>query len=148
MLGWLESLALAEAMRRAAWAYPVVETMHIAAFAAMIGTVLTVEMRVFGFHKAVPALELGRLGVHIALVAFALVITSGALLFVTNATEFGSHPAFLVKMGLITLAALNMVVFHARNSLVRLDRVAHLQAALSLTLWLGVITAGRFIAYI
>ena len=148
MFEWLESLAIAEAVRSSRWGYPLVEATHIAAFASMFGSVLTVEMRVFGLHKRLPALELGRLGVHVALAAFVVIVCSGTLVFVANATELVSNPALQVKLGLITLAVLNMVVFHARGSLVKLDAIARAQAALSLALWLGVICAGRLIAYL
>jgi 2-methylisocitrate lyase-like PEP mutase family enzyme len=46
---------------------------HIAAFAATIGTVLTVEMLTLGLQKAIPLRELGRLGVKIALAALAAI---------------------------------------------------------------------------
>ena len=49
---------------------------------------------------------------------------------------------------MIAVAAINMVAFHARGSLARPDAIAKAQAALSLLLWLGVIGAGRMIAYI
>jgi hypothetical protein len=41
-----------------------------------------------------------------------------------------------------------MVVFHLRDSLARPDAIARAQAVLSLALWLGVISAGRLIAYV
>jgi hypothetical protein len=41
-----------------------------------------------------------------------------------------------------------MLWFHARGSLARPDALARWQAALSLVLWLGVIGAGRLIAYV
>jgi uncharacterized membrane protein len=144
----LHNLPLAAAIRESAWAFPLLEIAHIAAFAAMIGTVLTVEMRTLGFHKAIPLLELGRLGVKIALVAFAVIVTSGSLLLLSDLEGYIANRAFVVKLGLITLAAINMVIFHLRNSLARPDGIARAQAILSLTLWLGVISAGRLIAYI
>jgi hypothetical protein len=108
----LQQQPLAVAIRESAWAFPLLEIVHIAAFAAMIGTVLTVEMRVLGLQQTVPLRELGRLGIKIA------------------------------------LAAINMVVFHLRGSLAQPDGLARAQAVLSLLLWLGVISAGRLIAYV
>lgn len=147
-LAALDRLPLAVAIRESVWAFPLLEILHIAAFAAMIGTVLTVELRVFGARKRIPLVELGRLGVSIALVAFALIVISGSLLFLSDASGYLANRAFTLKLGLIALAGINMIVFHVRGSLVREDRVARMQSALSLLLWLGVISAGRLIAYL
>jgi len=147
-LSALHNLPIAVAIRESTWAFPLLEIVHIAAFAAMIGTVLTVEMRTLGLQKAIPLRELGRLGVKIALVAFAAIVVSGSLLLLSDLQAYIVNRAFVVKFGLITLAAINMVVFHLRDSLARPDAIARAQAVLSLVLWLGVISAGRLIAYV
>ena len=144
----LQHLPLAVAIRESVWAFPLLEIVHIAAFAAMIGSVLMIEMRVFGLGKALPLIDLGQLGAGIALGAFAVVVASGSLLFLTDPGGYIANRVFAVKLGLIALAAINMVVFHVRGALARPDAVAKLQAALSLLLWLGVIGAGRLIAYV
>jgi hypothetical protein len=148
LLSALHNLPLAAAVRESVWAFPLLEIVHIAAFAAMIGTVLTVEMRTLGLQRAIPLRELGRLGLKIALVAFAVIVSSGSLLLLSDLEGYLANRAFLVKAGLIALAAVNMVVFHLRNSLARPDIIARTQAVLSLGLWLGVISAGRLIAYV
>lgn len=144
----LQQLPLAVAIRESAWAFPLLEIVHIAAFAAMIGTVLTVEMRVLGLQQTVPLRELGRLGIKIALSAFVVIGLSGSLLLLTDPLGYIANRAFAVKLGLIALAAINMVVFHLRGSLAQPDGLARAQAVLSLLLWLGVISAGRLIAYV
>ena len=144
----LQHLPLAVAIRESVWAFPLLEIVHIAAFAAMIGSVLMIEMRVFGLCKALPLVELGQLGAGIAISAFAVIVASGSLLFLTDVVGYLANRAFAVKLGLIALAAINMGVFHARGSLARPDAIAKIQAALSLLLWLGVIGAGRMIAYV
>jgi hypothetical protein len=144
----LARLPLAVAIRESVWAFPLLEIVHIAAFAAMIGSVLMVELRVFGLRRALPLDELGKLGAAIGVSAFALIVASGSLLFLSDATGYIGNRAFVVKLGLITVAAINMLVFHARGSLARPDAMARAQAALSLLLWLGVIAAGRMIAYV
>jgi hypothetical protein len=148
LLSALHNLPLAAAVRESVWAFPLLEIVHIAAFAAMVGTVLTVEMRTLGLQRAIPLRELGRLGLKIALVAFAVIVSSGSLLLLSDLEGYLANRAFLVKAGLIALAAVNMVVFHLRNSLARPDIIARTQAVLSLGLWLGVISAGRLIAYV
>lgn len=144
----LAQLPLAAAIRTSVWAFPLIEIVHITAFAAMIGSVLMVELRVFGLARALPLPVLGRLGAAVGVSAFVVIVASGSLLFLTDAAGYAGNRAFVVKLVLIAAAATNMVAFHARGSLQRADRVAKVQAATSMLLWLGVIAAGRLIAYV
>ncbi|HWJ69664.1 MAG TPA: hypothetical protein VNS79_14735, partial [Sphingobium sp.] len=70
-------------------------------------------------------------------------------------TSYMANPYFLIKMGLLILAGLNMAVFHAvtwrtvndwDNSPV-LPTGAKIAGALSLLFWLGVIFFGRAIGF-
>jgi hypothetical protein len=144
----IEAWPLAAAIRSSIWAYPILEVVHFSAFAALVGSLLTLELRVFGAQRAIALLPLGRLAARIALVAFAFAAASGVLMFTSRATELALHPAFLAKLGLIGIAGANATLFHLRRSLVQHDRFARFQAGLSLLLWFAVITAGRLIAYL
>lgn len=148
MLVRIEAQAVARAVRESLWAYPALEIVHIAALAALVGSLLTLELRVFGAQPAIPLWALGRLAVRIAVAGFLLAAASGSLMFIARATEIGPHPAFIIKLGLMGLAAVNAAVFHARDALRRHDRLARAQAALSLVVWLAVIAAGRLIGYL
>jgi len=144
----LEAWPLAEAIRRSVWAYPALEILHIAAFATLVGSLLVMELRVFGVQPTISLTALGRLAARAALTGFGFAVLSGSLLFVSAAAEIAANPAFQVKLVLILMAGTNALVFHARDSLRRHDVVARYQAGLSLTLWFGVIAAGRLIAYV
>src|SRR5512147_7619 len=144
----IEAWPLAGLVRRSVWAYPVLESVHIAAFAALVGSLLLLELRVFGVQPALPLPAFAWLAVRTALVAFALAAASGSLLFISAATELAANPAFRLKLVLILMAGVNALVFHARDSLRRQDRMARWQAGASLLIWLAVIAAGRMIAYI
>ena len=147
-LGTIEAWPLSEVIRRSVWAYPALETIHIAAFAAVFGSLMVLELRVFGAAPSVPLSPLARLTVPVALTAFAIAAIAGLLMFMSNAGEFVSNPAFQTKLGLIAAAGSNAWWFHRRSSLARHDGVAKTQALLSLLLWLGVIACGRLIAYL
>jgi hypothetical protein len=84
----------------------------------------------------------------VAASAFVVIVASGSLLALSNAAGYIANRAFVAKLGFITLAALNMIVFHLRDGLARADALARLQAAVSLLLWLAAISAGRLIAYV
>jgi hypothetical protein len=144
----VEAWPIAVAIRRSVWAYPLLEVAHIAAFASLVGSLLLLELRVFGAQPALPLPTLGRLAVATALAAFAVAATTGGLLFVSAAGEFVANPAFQLKLVLILMAAANALVFHVRDSLQRHDALARAQAGASLLIWLAVITCGRLMAYL
>jgi hypothetical protein len=128
-------------------AYPALESVHIAGIALMVGSLLVLELRVWGAGRELPVPALARLALTVSLTGFGLIAFSGALMFAGQAAELIANRAFLLKMGLVTLAAANAGLFHARDGLNRLDAVARAQTALSVGLWLAVIVCGRWIAY-
>ena len=147
-LAAIEAWPLAAAIRHSVWAYPLLETIHIAAFAVLFGSLMLLELRVFGMRRTVPLVPLAGLAVPTALVAFVIAATAGLLMLISSATEIVPNTAFQVKLGLILIVGLNALWFHRRGSLELHDGVAKAQALLSLLLWTGVILAGRLIAYV
>jgi hypothetical protein len=129
-------------------AYPALEVLHITGIALLVGNLVLVELRVWGLGRTLPLPALARLGLTVSLLGFGLAAASGLLMFASQAAELMANRAFVIKMGLLTLAGANAGLFHARDGLTRLDTLARLQAALSLGLWLGVIICGRWIAYV
>lgn len=109
---------------------------------------MVLELRVFGAAPAVPLSPLARLAVPIALTSFAMAAAAGLLMLISSATEIVTNQAFQIKLGLIAIAGANAWWFHRRGSLALHDGVAKAQSLLSITLWLGVITCGRLIAYV
>ena len=128
-------------------AYPALEVVHITGIALLVGNLVLVELRVWGLGRTLPLPALARLGLTVSLIGFGLAAASGSLMFAGQAVELMANRAFVIKMGLLTLAGANAGLFHARGGLTRLDTLARLQTALSLGLWLGVIICGRWIAY-
>ncbi len=129
------------------YAYPLIEAVHLTGIAAMLGSLLLVELRVWGFGAALPARALARLALPVTLTGFALAAGSGLLLFATRPAELLASDTFVIKMTLLMLAGLNAAAFHARGGLERGDAVARAQTLASIVLWLAVLGAGRWIAY-
>jgi hypothetical protein len=130
------------------WAYPALEVVHIVGIALLVGNLVLFELRVWGAGAALPVRPLARLALSLSLTGFALVASSGLVMFGSQPDELLNNDAFLLKMGLVLAAGLNAAVFHARGGVARLDPVARAQTALSLGLWLAVIICGRWIAYL
>lgn len=157
--GVLDALAaapLSTAMREGAWLYPIVEIVHIAGFAVLVGSVVLFDLRVLGFARTLPIVDLGRHLLRWALASLILVIPAGLLLFSAHPVELANNRVFLLKLLLIALAGLNALAFHLLpyRSVAGWDRehaapaLARFGAALSILLWLGVITCGRMLAYV
>jgi hypothetical protein len=138
MFGWIVSHPIA---------YPALEVVHIVGIALLLGNLVLLELRVWGLGADLPVQPLARLALSLSLAGFALIGTSGLLMFAGQQAEMLANRSFVIKMGLVLLAGLNGVWFHARCSLQRQDGTARVQTVVSLGLWLAVIICGRWIAY-
>jgi len=129
------------------WAYPALEVVHILGIALLLGNLVLLELRVWGLGPELPVQPLARLALSLSLLGFGLAGASGLLMFAGQPEELLASRVFIVKMGLVLLAGLNALWFHARGSLELLDRGARIQTVMSMGLWLAVIICGRWIAY-
>ncbi|KQT10908.1 hypothetical protein [Ramlibacter sp. Leaf400] len=136
-----------EVLQTHPWAYPALEVVHIFGIALLLGNLVLLELRVFGRGAALPVAELARMSLTVAACGFALVVTSGLLMFSSQTQELLANRAFTLKMLLILLAGGNALAFHMRGSLQRLDTTARALMLVSTVLWLAVLTCGRWIAY-
>ncbi|MGE0098995.1 MAG: hypothetical protein AB7S86_11680 [Hydrogenophaga sp.] len=130
------------------WAYPMLEVAHLLGVSLLLGNLVLLELRVFGWGAALPLEPLARLSLGLAVGGFALVATSGLLMFGTQPGELLANRVFTVKMALIMLAGCNAGWFHARRSLQLQDAMARALMTLSTVLWLLVLTCGRWISYV
>lgn len=151
---WAASLPLALVLREHAWLYPIVETLHILGFAVLVGAVAMFDLRVLGFGRQLAVKALARHLLPWSAGSMLLVLPTGLLLFIADPLALLANGAFLLKLGLIVLAGLNALAFHAgpyRQADAwprRAPPLALLHALLSLGLWIGVIASGRLIAYV
>jgi hypothetical protein len=129
------------------FAYPALEVVHIVGISLLLGNLVLFELRVWGFGSELPVPALARLALRLSLLGFALIGASGLLMFAGQPAELLANRSFVIKMGLVMLAGLNAVWFHARGSLELLDRAARGLTVVSTGLWLAVIICGRWIAY-
>jgi hypothetical protein len=135
-------------LQSSAWAYPVLEVLHLLGVALLLGNLVLLELRVFGLGTAVPVQPLARLSLTLVVAGFGLAAASGLLMFGTQPSALLANRAFTLKMLLLLLAACNAGWFHGRGSLQRLDTLARAQLLVSTLIWLGVLTCGRWIAYL
>lgn len=154
-LVWLETSALAIAMRQWQWLYPIVEILHILGFVMVVGGGFFFDLRLLGLGRGLPVSALAAHLLTWARLGFGLVVPTGFMMFAAHATEFASNPAFRLKLVLIAAAVINAGAFHQWpfKSVGRWDVAAatpawaQMAAALSLVLWTGAICCGRLLAY-
>ena len=130
------------------WAYPMLEVVHLIGVALILGNLVLLELRVFGWASALPVEPLARLSLGLVGVGFGLAVVTGLLMFGTQPGELLANRVFTAKMALIMLAGCNAGWFHARRSLQLQDTTARVSMLLSTLIWILVITCGRWIAYV
>lgn len=156
LLTWLESLPLSEYVRSSPWAYPILETVHMFGLGLVFGGIFLFDLRLLGVHPGLPIDKLARHILPWVWTGFALNLTSGVALFLSDAVTFGLNRAFQVKLVLLGITGMLVVWFQYAHypRLQKLDGEAGAPASVkvlavtSIALWLAIITAGRMIAYV
>ena len=154
---WLEGTALGSGIRESLWLFPVIETVHLFGIVLLGGTTTAFDLRLLGcaLRDHHPT-ELGRRLLPWAWTGFGMQVVTGFLLFSSEAVKCYGNLAFRIKMFLLLLAGVNALIFHcttyrqmdAMNSHDTPSAGAKIAGASSILLWLGIITAGRFIGFV
>lgn len=145
LLAALEALPPVAALRASFVAYPLVNAAHIASVGALVTCILLMDLRILGTLRSVPVPAFTTLMRKIGIGMFLLAVTTGVALFSIRAREYVENPAFLVKLGLLLAAGLNLLLFHTQSGR---PSVAKVSAALSILLWPAILLAGRFIGFV
>ena len=153
---WLSERDWAMDFAGSALVYPVVLATHLACIAVFGGLILLTNLRLLGWVlKGFSISEvIGSFRIWKRL-GFVVMVTCGVLLAGSEANKYYSNPYFWVKMTLLILIGVHGLVFRPSVYLntAELDRApaipskAKLAAALSLVLWIGVVSMGRMIGY-
>jgi len=156
LLQWLQDSAIAQAIRAGEWWFPAIETLHVLSLATVFGSILVVDLRLLGLSARATALSrLTRETLPYTWIAFGMAALSGSLMFISKAPVYFHNLQFQLKFLCLLLAGINMLVFHAgvyrRISQWDLTlpppAAARLAGALSIALWLGIITLGRWVGF-
>ena len=154
LLRWLEASWYGQVMRDVPWLFPTFEGLHFVGMALLFGSIALIDLRVLGLAKGLPIGPLHRL-LPLAFGGFALNVITGIGFIASDPMSYWVVPAFRFKMLLILLAGLNAIWFWI-SVLPKVEDwgagedaspLAKKISMASLLLWVGVITAGRFIAF-
>jgi hypothetical protein len=154
-LAWLQDLSLPMQIRESAWLFPTIETVHVFALVLVVGSILTVDLRLLGIANRDRAFsQLAREMLPWTWSAFLLAAIAGALMFTSKAVIYFHNIPFRIKILCLVLAAINMLMFHwiGVRHLPTWDASApppraRLAGAVSLVLWTTIVATGRWIGF-
>lgn len=152
----IEGSGLGEIVRLTPHLYPILMGLHVLGIALLVGPAFAVDLRLLGLARnAMPVTVVMRYLLPLSHCGFALALVTGLSMFAGVAKTVGLSTAAPWKLGLLVLAGLNILAFHhgVYRSVAQWDLHAQTPASaktaalVSATAWVGVIFAGRFLAY-
>jgi hypothetical protein len=154
---WLAATPASQTIKTVAWIIPAVQTVHILAVATVMTSVLLINLRLLGVN----ARELAIASIANRFLPYLwwplpVLLATGVTLIVAEPSRVLKSPIFQLKMGLLIAAAGVTLVCQiplqrdaefwdlnaGRRWAVRFIAIA------SLSLWIAIVFAGRWIAYV
>jgi hypothetical protein len=153
------STAIGTAIHESSWMFAIIESFHLLGLAVIGGTILLVDLRLLGLGlREESAAALWRASRRTFVAALVVMLISGALLYLSEATKFYSEGfwdsaefPFIYKMAFLALAI--AFTFTVRRWVLEdgaSDARPYQQKLVALTsmlLWLGVGVGGRGIGF-
>ena len=139
---WCGRTWLGTTVRDNVWAFPVIETFHLLALAVLLGSVLIINLGVFGIGTRTSSDPgMARELEPWMLTALAVLILSGIPMFLSEPMKCYESYSFPIKMILLVLA----VAWHFT---IRRKWKGKAAACFSILLWAGIGVAGKGIPYV
>jgi hypothetical protein len=154
--GWMEQSPVGQTVRMTPYLYPTLMSLHVVGLVVMLGPALMVDLRLLGLgRRSISVTTATRLLLPISHIGFLIVAITGSAMFTGLVYVISKSAAAPWKLGLIAVAALNIVVFHkgTYRSVERWDGDqptpirAKFAASISMLSWTAVIFGGRFLSY-
>jgi len=150
---WLSNTPLSLLIQDVSWIIPTVQTVHILAIATVMASVVMLDFRVLGVAARTQSIpDVAHRFLPWIWCAVLVLLTTGSILIIGEPARDLLNNVFWTKMTLLVCAlAVTGVFQYAVNH--RLEfwegrRVsARIAAVVSLLLWVGIVAAGRWIAY-
>lgn len=153
----LAATPVSEAIQATEWVIPAVQTAHIVLVGALLSSVLMVNLRLLGVTAGSrPVAAVAARFLPVVWYCLPVLLATGATLIIAEPSRSLENPVFLLKMVLLMLAAVVTLGcqiplrrdprFWDRSSARR--RLAAAVVCLSLPLWIAIVCAGRWIAYV
>ena len=150
LLDALAQSGIAQYLRFSRWGYAAVNTAHVFGIALLLGSIIPMDLKLFGAWPRIAHEILARVLLPTAFCGLLVAVATGPLLFVTRPSEYIALGVFQLKLLLVTLGILSALTAHFLYGLrfQHAGRAAQLRTgAISLVSWLGALIAGRMIAF-
>jgi hypothetical protein len=151
---WLETLPTRDVMLNTRWGWPMAESIHFLGLTLLIGTVGMFDLRLLGIGRQIAPASLHRL-IRYGVAGFIGNVLTGICFLSGAPDQYIYNWAFRWKLIFLTIAGLNIAIFY--SAFFRKVRTlgegaaipvgARLVGAVSLSAWIGVISAGRLITF-
>jgi hypothetical protein len=129
---------------------PIMQTLHLASIAVVLGTIVVLDLRVLGL--AVPSQSPAEMSRRLApwtWSALPVLLVSGAIFVLARPQRYFTNPMFGIKFALLVPAlALTAALYSVTRRTDARPAIARVLAVTSLLAWIGVVLAGRWIAYV
>ena len=150
----IDATALSQTIQSIKWVVPAVQTVHILGIAAVMSSILMINLRLLGIAGTDQTLARvsGRFG-PVIWWSLPLLLLTGATLIIGEPARSLANDFFQLKMFLL-VSVIALTVYFQRplktNPQFWDNRAGALRviAVLSLILWSGIVFAGRWIAYL
>jgi hypothetical protein len=151
---WLVSTNLSSFMNHSSVGWPISACLHFIGLSLIMGTVGLFDLRLLGFAPGLSPSAMHRL-IPWGVLGFAINVVTGTLFFVGKPDRYIDNPAFEIKLLFLVVLGINVLVFYSTvyrrvatlgpGETVPLG--AKIAGGISLAFWIGVICAGRMIAF-
>ena len=139
---------------RTHWAWPICETLHFFGLSLLIGAIGTFDLRLIGIGKRIPIAALHRV-IPWGISGYVLNMATGAMFLMAEPDQYIYNPSFHFKILFMMVAGLNVLAFYSvvfwkvriLPPGVSTPLSAKLIGVVSLSMWIGVIIAGRLLTF-
>jgi uncharacterized membrane protein SirB2 len=151
---WLSDTPLSQYIQDTFWMIPTVQTVHIVSIAIVMTSMAMLDLRLVGITGRRQSLtEVGSRFLPWAWVALVVLACSGTILIIAEPGRELINRVFWLKMSLLTavviLTAFFQMMLRRRKGFWEQHRAAAvLLGSVSLVMWVGIVAAGRWIAYV
>jgi len=146
---WLAQTGPSQAIQASTWAIPTIQSVHILALALTFTAALLLSLRFAGLGlTSEPLPQMAERSVRRIWWLLLVLLVTGTLLITAEPGRTITNQVFYAKM--IMLAVVIALTLWLASAARRGEKPTGLQllvAAISVVLWIGIIFAGRFIAY-
>jgi len=155
-LEWIGNTPWSVALLESYYMWPWIESTHVLTLALFVGTAMMMDLRLIGVgFKGVPASAFIDRLLPWTRFGFAVMVTTGLLLFYSQPLRYYYNLFFRVKVVLLVIAGLNILYFHLRThrSISEWDgrakppKAVRTAGIVSLVVWTGIVFSGRLVAY-